>query len=272
MRRAFALARLAFLNGMRKHAVWGLVLFSLFLEGAGVLAVDFFGHDLGRVASDYLFSVMWLTGMLLILFHAVASVAWDENHKAIDSILARPISRGEYVLGQFAGLAALLLLLETLLGGGAFALLAWIHAHVDQLYFPVFSKSHFLLAWLGLMLILLATLAVVLLLSAMVRGAFPVMLLTLAWQMTCAGVPVVRESLQQAGEQGGAVFTLLNALGAVFPDWSRLDFKNAVVASSLADAGATSASSPWVALFAAAAYAGVALALAAAIYRRRDIL
>ena len=230
MNRIIALAHITFLSGLRRNAVWGLCLFALLLEVCGVLFMDFFGRGLGRVICDFQLSIMWLAGMLFILFYAVQALAWDDEHRSIDSILARPISRTEYVLGSMLGLSLLLFCFEALLAGLALGEILWIKPSIGEMYFPVFSLSHFLLAWIGLQMILLVHLAIVLFISSAIRGAFPVMLLTLAYSLICSGLPVVRESLRQASDASAqGLEKLLQFMSMLFPDFSTLDFKNSIL-------------------------------------------
>ncbi len=132
--------------------------------------MEFFGRDLGRVVSDFQFSIMWAAGMIFILFYAVQAIAWDDEHRSIDSILARPISRTEYVIGSMAGLSLLLLSLELLLAMLATAELLWLKHSIPATYFPVFSLAHFMVAWLALQTILLVHLGIVMLASSAYRG------------------------------------------------------------------------------------------------------
>jgi len=268
MNRIMALAYITFLSGLRRNAVWGLCLFALLLEVCGVLFMDFFGRGLGRVICDFQFSIMWIAGMLFILFYAVQALAWDDEHRSIDSILARPISRTEYVLGSMLGLSFLLLCFELLLAAIAMTEILWIKPSVGAVYFPVFSIAHFIITWFALQCILLANLAVVMLISSAIRGAFPVMLITLAYSLICSGLPVVRESFQHASKGSSqGLDHILQFLSMFFPDFSTLDFKNSIL--SLQTFDTLSLALPFGLTF---IYIAIVLLLSGIIYQRRDIL
>jgi ABC-type transport system involved in multi-copper enzyme maturation permease subunit len=271
MNRIFALARITFLNGLRRNAVWGLALFALLFEVAGSLFMDFFGRDLGRVISDFQFSIMWVSGMLFILFYAIQAIAWDDDHRAIDSILARPISRTEYVLGTILGLSILLFCFEALLGITAFVQILWVKPMIEEIYFPIFSMPHYWMTWLGLQFILLGLLSVAMLISSAIRGAFPVMLMTLAYALICSGLPVVRESLKQkANGASQGLEQLLQVLNMIFPDYATLDFKDSVVSQ---ESIASLIGMPvWMPLTLIGLYIVVVIFLTCLIYQRRDIL
>jgi len=231
-----SLARIIFLDGIRRYALLGLLLLSLFSEAMGLFFMDFVSHDVGRASSDFLFSIMWLGGMLFLLFHAVQVIAWDEERGVIYSILSRPLSRSAYVIGVFVGLAVLLTLLLLSLGLVAYLTLNWIQDALDPIYFPVFSSSHFILTWLGIVVAQLTILSVIMLFSGLVRGGFPVLLLSLAYYAICTGLPTVRESIEsETATNGGNESTLifLKLLSSIFPDLTRLDYKNSVLSDML---------------------------------------
>ncbi len=275
MNRIIALAHITFLNGLRRNAVWGLCLFALLLEVCGVLFMDFFGRGLGRVICDFQFSIMWMAGMLFILFYAVQATAWDDDHRTIDSILARPISRIEYVLGSMLGLSLLLLCFELLLAMLAMTEILWIKPMVGDTHFPTFSINHFLIAWAGLQLILLVHLAIVMLISSAIRGSFPVMLITLAYSLICSGLPVVRESLRQAHDAVDAAPSqeleyMLQGLSMLFPDFGALDLKDTVLTTQSME---TMITMPvWLPFGLLSIYLIIVLSLSCIIYQRRDIL
>ncbi len=273
MNRIIALAYITFLDGLRRNAVWGLCVFALLCEVCGIFFIDFFGHDLGRVISDFQSSIMWVAGMIFILFYAVQALARDDTHRNIDSILARPISRTEYVLGSMAGLSLLLLCFEFLLFSLALVEITWIRPNIGEAYFPIFSTSHFMATWLALQLILLTHLGIVMLVSAAVRGAFPVMLITLAYSLICSGLPVVRESLHQnqhADASAHGLDSLLRGMGLFFPDFSKLDWKDSVLSHQSLQA--IIGMPAWLPFGLIGIYLSVILFLACIVYQRQDIL
>jgi ABC-type transport system involved in multi-copper enzyme maturation permease subunit len=271
MNRIMALAHITFLNGLRRNAVWGLCFFALAFEICGVFFMDFFGHDLGRVICDFQFSIMWAAGMIFILFYAVQAVAWDDDHRIIDSILARPISRSEYVLGSMAGLSLLLLCFEFLLMTLAMGEIIWIKPIIGEVYFPLFSATHFIIAWLALQAILLTHLGIVILVSSAIRGAFPVMLITLAYSLICSGLPVVRESIRQQAETSAqGLDHLLTGMSMLFPDFGVLNLKDSVL--SIQSIENMIGMSVWLPFGLISAYLAIVLLLSCMVYERRDIL
>ena len=267
VQRIVSLARIVALDGIRSHAVIGLLCLALACETGGLLFFGFFPRDIGRVSNDFIFSISFLAGLVFVFFHAVNVLAWKGDKRLIHTFLARPLSRAEYVLGMFAGLAALLILLNLLLAGAGYVVLLLIKGQVSTIYFPRFSSLGYLLAWLGLTGIEMALLAVVQFFSAAVRGSFTVLLLSISYYLTCSGLPVVREVAQQSAPEGpGGMASVLKLMTTVFPDFSRLDFKQVVVSADTLPWGEICKNGALIAL-----YAGVVLWLACFIYGRKDL-
>lgn len=265
-----ALARLVLIDGLRRHALLGLIALSVAAEVGALLFFDFIPRDIGRASSDFILSVAWLTGFIFLFFHGVQVIALDEERKVIYSLLARPISRGEYVLGIFAGLTALLLLLNLILGGLGYGSLLLIKQMVKPVYFSHLHIGSYFVSWLGLFAMELMLLSVILFFSGLVRGSFPVLLISLSFYAICSGLPVVREAVaQQVGQNQelSGLSTLLQWITAIFPDFDRLDFKNMIASS------AALPSFPLIALnFALTlSYVALFLWLACIVYQRRDM-
>ncbi len=149
IQRISALARLIVLDGLRRHALIGLILFALAGITGGLIFFDFIPRDIGRATNDFLFSITWLTGFIFLLFHGVQVMAWDNERGSLHTFLARPLSRSEYALALYAGLAILLLALNLILGGLGWMVLKFIKSSVATTYFQHLSLSFFLLAGVG---------------------------------------------------------------------------------------------------------------------------
>jgi len=268
LRKISSLARLVFIDGLRRHALMGLVLLAFGLEAGGLLFFEFIPKDIGRASADFILSVGWLTGLLFLLFHAVQVMAWDEERRIIHTLLARPISRTQYVLGTFLGLVVLLLLLNILLGVLGFGVLLAVKDSVKTVYFTHLSLPHYLLSWCGLLCVELMILSIIMLFSGLVRGGFPVLLLTISYYFICTGLPVVREAfVSRSLETGSTVPTLLQWLTAIFPDFSRYDVKMLVTSQQSVDL----LQHVVVDLGMMVLYVSIVLWLAAMVYQRRDL-
>lgn len=269
IKRVSALARIILIDGLRRYALIGLLGLTLAAELGGLLFFDFIHRDIGQASNDFIFSVSWMAGFIFLFFHAVQVMAWDEERRVIHTLLARPISRSEYVIGVFSGLGALLFLLNLALGILGWGTLMFIKSSVDPTYFSKFSNFFYITNWLGLFAMELMMLAVIMLFSGLIRGGFPVLLVSLAYYLICSGLPVVREMFDQKSEgiDFSAMQKLLKTMTSIFPDFGRLDYKNAVVS----DVAIPQLSQLMTNFGLVITYGALALWLACAIYRRRDL-
>ncbi len=259
-----ALARIIVIDGLRRHALMGLLVLALAVEAGGLLFFDFIPRDIGRASTDFIFSISWIMGFIFLFFHAVQVMSWDEERRVIHTLLALPLGRGEYVIGVFAGLAVLLFMLNFILAAIGWGTLLLIQGIVGDANFPYFSHGFYTCSWMGLYLMELMMLGAIMFFSGLIRGGFPVLLTSLSFYLICSGLPVVRESLAKGPE---TTKMLLQGMTAFFPDFSRLDLKGAVVSA---------ANHPDViflllsfGLF--AIYIVMLLWLACAVYSRRDL-
>lgn len=264
LKRIFALARLVLVDGMRRHALIGLVLLSLGIELSALFFFSFVPRDIGRISADFVVTIGWCAGMLFLLFHAVQVMSWGEDRRVIHTLLARPLSRTEYVLGVFAGLLLLLLLLNVVLGCIGYGVLVLIKSWVTESFFSRLGVWEYLLAWWGVLCIEAMMLSCIVLFSGMLRGGFTVLLVTLSYYLICNGLPVALEFFKGSSQLAQK---FLVGLTLVFPNFSRFDYKGLIVALGKMP----SASSLALNLAYLILYCALVLTLAAGIYNRRDL-
>jgi ABC-type transport system involved in multi-copper enzyme maturation permease subunit len=264
---ALALAGITVIDALRRSAVLGLLLFGMLLILSTFFFYQFIPRDIGRFASDFVVSVSALIGFLFLFFHCVQTVSWDKEKGIIQSIMSRPLSRADYVLGLFFGLGFLLITLNIMLGSVGYIALVMIK-HLVPTYFLQLSMQYFLLTSLSLLSGQLMLLAVILFFSSIMRGSFPVLLMALGYYFTCSGLPVVRESFQmKEGLIGKLQEHTLTALTLLFPDFSRFDYKTFITSNSIE----LSSSLLAVNFLFSIAYIVVFLTLASIIYQKRDL-
>lgn len=223
--RVFSLAHIVILDGIRRNAMLGLLLFACVAELSVFYFFQFIPRGIGQASADFVLSIAFLIGLLFLFFHAVEVVAWDDERRTIQFILARPLSRTDYVVGVFLGLVALLVFLNFFLAGiGAFVLLTIKHLVAD-IYFSEISWLSYFLSWLGVLSVECMILVLIVAFSSVVRGGFPVLLLTVCYYFICNGLPVVRDAALNNPEIPNFQHFLLKWLTLVFPDFSRFDYK-----------------------------------------------
>lgn len=265
LRRIWALSRLVTVDGLRRNALLGLTILALGIEISGLFFFAFVPRDIGRISADFVVTIGWLAGMVFLLFHAVQVMSWGEDRRVIHTLLARPISRTEYVLGVFGGLLLLLFFINLLLGGIGYGVLALIKSWVGPSFFSRLGIWEYFLAWYGVFSIEAMILSAIVLFSGMIRGNFTVLLVSISYYLICYGLPVAMEFLK--GTSSMSTLTFLIGLTLVFPNFALFDYKGIIVVLNKLPTPATLALNVSYTLL----YCAVVLAVAAAIYKRRDL-
>lgn len=269
IQRSLSLSRLIVVDGIRRHALLALVAMCMASEVGALLFFDFIPRDIGRASADFVFSIAWLSGFLFLLFHAIQTVSWREERSVIYSLLARPISRNEYVIGVFWGLIILLFLLNCILASLGWVTLLIIKNKVSTDYFQMLSPGYYVVAWTGLMMIEVIILAVIMLISSLIRGGFIVLLLTVSYYFICSGLPVAKEAVLQGVVEGpkSILVTFFKIGTFIFPDFAKLDFKNFITEINPVVQPGSIALSFLVAI----SYICLVMFLACLVYSRRDL-
>ncbi len=121
MKNSFAIARISFKEGLRHRVLYGMGIFAFLVMIFSVLISGLFMRDICKVILDFSLAAVNIGGLLVPLFLGVHLMARDLERKTIYSILSKPISRSEYILGKFGGLILLTGLVMGILSVAAFA-------------------------------------------------------------------------------------------------------------------------------------------------------
>lgn len=154
------IALITFKEGVRNRALYGITLLALLLFIANFLISLMFMQEVGKVAVDIALSAVSMSGLLLVLFVGINLMAKDLDKKTIYMVLSRPISRSQYILGKFLGMALLVIVTMIFLSMCAMLSIELIRMASPN-YFPRFSWPMILLAmsFITLSMILLSSLA-----------------------------------------------------------------------------------------------------------------
>jgi ABC-type transport system involved in multi-copper enzyme maturation permease subunit len=139
------IALITFKEGVRNRALYGITLLALLLFGANFLISTMFMLEVGKVAVDIALSAVSLSGLLLVLFVGINLMAKDLDKKTIYMVLSRPISRSQYILGKFLGMALLIIITMIFLSMCAILSIQLIKMAAPT-YFSRFSWPMILLA------------------------------------------------------------------------------------------------------------------------------
>ncbi|MDD2464681.1 MAG: ABC transporter permease subunit [Desulfobulbus sp.] len=269
MQVTWPLAIITLKEGLRQRILYGVLIVSLLLILFGVLISGLFMRDTLKILLDICLSAVSIGGLLVPFFLSINLLAGDIEKRTIYTLLSRNISRNQYIIGKFLGLALLtgiimaLLTAATLLAVllASFIYPAHVFAHFSAL--PILISS--CLAFLGIQVLNSA----VFLWCSVTTSSFLATLLTMSTYIIGHSVEdVVRFiSLEVKGVEI-ALTTELTARFALyaFPNLAAFDLKQQA-AHSLP----ISLQETWILVVYGVAYSTLMLILAAFFLRRRDL-
>jgi len=271
--RALWIARITFLEAIRQRFFAFLfVLGAALVLASGAVRVFDFGHSELKFIADFGFGGLFLFGSILgVVMTAQLFFAEIDNRTAL-TLLAKPLSRGEFLVGKFLGAWAVLGVFVAVLALLLAAMLGWRAAELAQLAAerrlspPELDLAglglYALLQWLRLGVVVAMVLAVAAaartFLFAVVVGALAVLAGQLQW--------LSQELLLKPADAGLARAGLW-LLTHLLPNLQQFNLGDALV---LAPHQVADGTLPWV--FASGlAYVVAFLALATFLFRRREI-
>ena len=227
MTNVLLLAGMTFKDSIRSKALYGIFALGFLLFLANILITGMFTWELGKVAVDVGLSVVSLSGLIIIFFFSIQMVSYDLDRKTIYLILSKPISKIQYILGKYLGLATILLISSIVLGICAvlsFKLATLYH----QGYIPEnFNWPTFFLS-LGYQTIsLFIVLSIAFLCISVTTHPFTAVLLCMMAYFIGQNVERVIHIMfrNQTDVHNPALYKLAKTIGWVFPNLAAFDLK-----------------------------------------------
>lgn len=112
------IARNAFREAVRDRVLYNLVFFVLLLTAAAVFLGELSGGQESKIIVDLGLSAILLFGVFISIMVGVGLVYKEIERRTLYAILAKPVSRGEFLLGKYLGLGLTLLVNVTIMGVG----------------------------------------------------------------------------------------------------------------------------------------------------------
>ena len=116
--RITAIARNAFREAVRDRVLYNLVLFVLLLTAAAIFIGELSGGQERKIIVDLGLSAMLLFGVFIAIFVVVGLVYKEIERRTIYAIFAKPVGRGEFLVGKYLGLCLTLLVNVLVMGIG----------------------------------------------------------------------------------------------------------------------------------------------------------
>lgn len=246
-------AAVTFREVLRRKVQVSLLVFGSFLIVASFMISRLtIGHQ-HRILADLGLSAMSAIGNLLAVFVGATLVAGDVERRALYPVVAKPVSRTEYLLGRFGGLAAMLLLNLAVM---ALVLALTLVAEAGGLQ-PVGRPLLAAFGMLGVQFVVVGALAI--LFSSITTGTLAA-IFGLSFVVAGHLTNEMRSLWQDEGSRW-----LAKAIWYAVPNLGALSLNDAVIYGTAVPADA------WGAAAYGLLYGAAALAVAALAFERRDL-
>jgi Cu-processing system permease protein len=149
--RIAAIARNAFREAVRDRVLYNLVLFVLLLTGAAIFIGELSGGQERKIMVDLGLSAMLLFGVFIAIFVGVGLVYKEIERRTIYTIFAKPVTRGEFIVGKYLGLCLTLLVNVLVMGTGVSLALIYVSRGWDPLALSIWPSI--LLIYVELMIL-----------------------------------------------------------------------------------------------------------------------
>lgn len=239
---------------VRSKLLYNLLIFAVLLIAGSFAVAQLTIGNWDRVILDIGLAAIEVVGVLIAVLIGVNVVAGEVDRKTIYATLAKPVGRGAFVLGRYAGLVAILAI-------NVLVMLA-VLAGVLRLASDGLDRTAVIAA--GLLFVELALMAAI----AVFFSSFTTPMLATAFALSVFPIGHLSADLRlfAARSKSSAVKTLMDGLYRLLPDLELLNLKSQAANRLPVDGqGALLAAAYGV------AYAAVVLALAVIIFRRRDL-
>jgi Cu-processing system permease protein len=247
-----SVATVTFREIVRRKVQVSLLLFGGVLIVAAYVVGGLTIGEWHRIISDLGLSAMQLIGILVAVFVGASLIAGDVERRVLLPVVAKPVSRTQYLLGRYLGLAGALLM--NLLAMGA--LLAAVLAFDAGTAKPIDAAFLAAVALIGVQFLVVGAVAI---LFSAVSSTTLAATFTLAVAIAGQFTNEVRSLWQ------GSSTWVPRLLWYLLPNLGALNGNEAVIYRNPPPAQA------WLAVLYAVLYAATALALAALAFERRDL-
>jgi ABC-type transport system involved in multi-copper enzyme maturation permease subunit len=252
LNRIAAVAANTFRETVRERVLYNLVFFAMVMTLAGLLLGQLSIRQDEKIIKDIGLAAIDLFGTTIALILGVGLVSKEIERRSIFPLLAKPLTRTEFFLGKFAGLAFTLLVNVGAMALGLFAtLLATAHTASLELLGAILPL------YLGFLLVV----ALAMLFSTVTSSTLSAVC-TLGLALAGRYSDVIRNIREVAPETPAF---LVSVLYYAVPNFRNFDFKTRVAYGEAVPVDVLA----WIAVY-ALVYLGAVLGLGLSFFRTRD--
>jgi ABC-type transport system involved in multi-copper enzyme maturation permease subunit len=137
LRRVASIARNAFREAVRDRVLYNLVFFVLLLTGGAIFIGDLSAAQEAKIIVDMSLSAMLLFGVFIAIFVGVGLVYKELERRTVYAIFAKPVGRGEFLVGKYLGLCLTLAVNVLVMGAGVSLALLYVSGGYSPLVLGV---------------------------------------------------------------------------------------------------------------------------------------
>ena len=102
--RIWTIARNTLREAVRNKVLYALLFFAIFIIGTGVVLSGLSYVESERILQDFGFAAIRLFSVAIAIFVGVSLIHREVERRTVYTILSKPISRAEFLLGKYVGL------------------------------------------------------------------------------------------------------------------------------------------------------------------------
>jgi ABC-type transport system involved in multi-copper enzyme maturation permease subunit len=252
--RVLAVASNTFRETIRERVLYNLLFFAIVMTASGLLLGRLSIRQDEKIIKDIALAAMDLFGTAIAIFVGVGLVSKEIERRSLYPLIAKPVTRDEFLIGKFGGLSFTLFVNVTVMAAGLYLTLLLtggrIEARLLAAVFPIF-----------LSLVLTVSLALLFsIFTSTTLAAFGSLIVVVAGRFS----DVIRNMREVAP---GTPSWLIQGLYYALPNYHNFDFKDRVVYGDPVTAGELALVTAY-----AAAYTAVVIGAALWAFRRREFV
>jgi ABC-type transport system involved in multi-copper enzyme maturation permease subunit len=113
LRPIWIIATNTFREIIRDRILYGIVVFALLLIGLSIALGQLSYAEQARISADFGFTGIQMSAAILAIFAGSTLVAREIEKQTVLTLLARPVSRAQFLMGKFLGLSLVVLTVVT---------------------------------------------------------------------------------------------------------------------------------------------------------------
>ncbi|MEO8649851.1 MAG: ABC transporter permease subunit [Acidobacteriota bacterium] len=123
-----AIAKNTFREAIRDRILYNLVVFVLLITACAILLGDLTGGQEARTIVNIGLNALLFFGVFIAIFVGVGLVSKELEKRTVYAMFAKPVRRGDFIIGKYLGLCLTLSVNVLVMGAGVSLALLWVKA------------------------------------------------------------------------------------------------------------------------------------------------